>query len=178
MTEQQNRVVMEAAQIQQTLERLAREIVEETTDTQKLVLIGIHPRGALFAWRLQTIILQNFRLTVPVGTLDITLHRHDWTRLQRRPLLLATDLPFSIDDHEVILVDDVLYTGRTIKVALDALGDYGLPRRVQVAVLVDRGHRELPICAQFTGIQLDTKLSDQVNVLLAENNGLDRVIVG
>lgn len=168
---------MSAAQIQQTLERLAGEIVEKTTDSQKLVLVGIHPGGALLAWRLQTIILQNFQFMVPVGTLDITLYRDDWTRLQTRPLLRATDLPFPIDDRDVVLVDDVLYTGRTIKVALDALNDYGLPRRVQVAVLVDRGHRELPICAQYIGIQLDTAPADRVNVSLAENNGLDQVIV-
>jgi pyrimidine operon attenuation protein/uracil phosphoribosyltransferase len=177
MAEQQGRVIMSAAQIQQTLERLAREIVEKTTDSQKLVLVGIHPGGALLAWRLQTIILQNFQFMAPVGTLDITLYRDDWTRLQTRPLLQATDLPFPIDERDVVLVDDVLYTGRTIKVALDALNDYGLPRRVQVAVLVDRGHRELPICAQYIGIQLDTASADRVNVSLAENNGLDQVIV-
>lgn len=177
MAEQHSRVVMDAGEIQQTLDRLAAEIVEEAIEPQKLVLIGIHTGGVFLARRLQKIILQKFQLKTPVGTLDITLYRDDWTRLHTQPLLQATDLPFPIDDREVVLIDDVLYTGRTIRAALDALIDYGRPRRVQVAVLVDRGHRELPICGQFVGILLDTTAAEQVNVLLAESGASDQVVI-
>jgi pyrimidine operon attenuation protein/uracil phosphoribosyltransferase len=114
---------------------------------------------------------------VPVGSLDITLYRDDWTRLHTQPVVKATELPFPIDDREVVLVDDVLYTGRTIRAALDALVDYGRPKRVQVAVLVDRGHRELPICSQFVGIELRTREDEMVNVLLKEKDMSDQVVI-
>lgn len=129
------------------------------------------------AKRLQEIMAEKFLHSVPVGTLDINLYRDDWTRLHTHPIVRATDLSFPIDDREVVLVDDVLYTGRTIRAALDALVDYGRPKRVQVAVLVDRGNRELPICGQYIGVKLDTVTEEQVNVLLHEKDGLDQVII-
>ncbi len=171
------RIVMEASDIHETLERLAREIVESAIDPQKLALVGIHTGGVHIAKRMQGIISREFALLVPVGTLDITLYRDDWTRLHTQPVVRSTELSFPVDDCEVVLVDDVLYTGRTIRAALDALVDYGRPLRVQVAVLVDRGHRELPICGQFIGIELKTVLQEQVNVLLAEKDGIDRVVI-
>ncbi|MGA7875133.1 MAG: bifunctional pyr operon transcriptional regulator/uracil phosphoribosyltransferase PyrR [Desulfoferrobacter sp.] len=171
------RVILQATEIRETLQKLAAEIVEKVKNPEDLVLIGIHTGGVFLARRLQEIISKDFGFLAPVGSLDITLYRDDWTRLHTQPLLRSTDLPFPIDDREVILVDDVLYTGRTIRAALDALIDYGRPRRVQVAVLVDRGHRELPICGQFIGIQLDTALDEQVNVLLTEKSGLDQVVI-
>jgi pyrimidine operon attenuation protein / uracil phosphoribosyltransferase len=173
----QQRIVMEAAELQQTLTRIAEEIIAQTQDRQKLVLIGIHTGGVHLAKRLQTIISSRHRLSLPVGMLDITLYRDDWTRLHTQPLVRGTDLPFRIDDQEVVLVDDVLFTGRTIRAALDAVIDYGRPRRVQVAVLVDRGHRELPICGQFIGIEQHTLLDEQVNVHLVETDGYDQVVV-
>lgn len=177
MTELASRVVMEASEIQATLERLAKDIIDQVSDPQKLVLVGIHTGGVHLAKRLQDIILRQFHLTCPVGTLDITLYRDDWTRLHTQPLVRATDLPFPIDEREVVLVDDVLFTGRTIRAALDALIDYGRPKRVQVAVLVDRGHRELPICAQFVGVKLQTLAEEQVNVRLLEKEGMDQVVL-
>ena len=171
------RIIMEAEGVQQELERLAREIIDRAVDKQRLILIGIHTGGVHLARRLQRIIVQFFGLSVPVGTLDINLYRDDWTRLHTQPLVRATDLSFPIDDREVILVDDVLYTGRTIRAALDALVDYGRPKRVMVAVLVDRGHRELPICGQFIGAEINTGSDEQVNVLLSEKDGIDRVVV-
>jgi pyrimidine operon attenuation protein / uracil phosphoribosyltransferase len=172
-----SRVVLEADEIKQVLQRIAKEIVDSVTDTRKLVLIGIHTGGVYLARRLQEIIHEQFSFLTPVGTLDITLYRDDWTRLHTQPVLRSTDLAFPVDDREVVLVDDVLFTGRTIRSALDALIDYGRPRRVQVAVLVDRGHRELPICGQFVGIQLETSADEQVNVLLTEKNSSDRVVI-
>jgi pyrimidine operon attenuation protein/uracil phosphoribosyltransferase len=171
------RIVMESAEILETLTRMANDIVRQASRNHRLVLIGIHTGGVHLARRLQAVIERNHQLSLPVGTLDINLYRDDWTLLHTQPLVRSTDLPFRIDDQEVILVDDVLFTGRTIRAALDALIDYGRPRRVQVAVLVDRGHRELPICAQFIGVELDTAQAEQVNVHLEETDGYDRVTI-
>jgi len=169
-------IVMQADDIQNALEKLAEGIVERSLDRQQLALVGIHTGGVHLARRLQKVILDKYHLPVPVGTLDITLYRDDWTRLHTQPVVKATDLPFEIDDRELVLVDDVLFTGRTIRAALDALMDYGRPKTVQVAVLVDRGHRELPIFAQFIGLHLDTSIEEQVNVLFSEKDGIDQVV--
>lgn len=177
MGEYSGRTIMEAQGIQTTLERLAEEIITATKQPKKLALVGIHTGGVFLARRIESIISQKLNIAVPVGTLDITLYRDDWTRLHTQPMLKSTNLPFPIDELEVVLIDDVLYTGRTIRAALDALTDYGRPQRVQVAVLVDRDHRELPICGQFIGIAVDTRADEQVNVLLSEKDGLDRVVV-
>jgi len=171
------RVVMEADGIQAILERLSREIVGSSRELGKLALIGIHTGGVYLANRIAAIISGEHGVTVPVGTLDITLYRDDWTRLHTQPVLKGTNLPFPIDDLEIVLIDDVLFTGRTVRAALDALIDYGRPRRVQVAVLVNRDHRELPICCQFVGISPDTNSEEQVNVLLSEKDGVDRVLI-
>jgi pyrimidine operon attenuation protein/uracil phosphoribosyltransferase len=172
-----SRIAMESEEIRHTLDRLAAEIHDEASDAGKLVLVGIHTGGVFLAKRLRDLIEERYQLSLPVGTLDITLYRDDWTRLHTQPVVQATELPFPIDDREVVLVDDVLYTGRTIRAALDALVDYGRPKRVQVAVLVDRGHRELPICGQYVGVELKTLENELVNVLLTEKDGSDRVVV-
>lgn len=177
MNKLNSRAVMDAQEIQQALERLARGILDDAIEPKKLVLVGIHTGGVYLARRLHKLISEQFGLLTPVGTLDINLYRDDWTRLHTQPLVRATDLPFAVEEREVILVDDVLYTGRTIRAALDALMDYGRPKRVRVAVLVDRGHRELPICGQFIGLELETLLEEQVNVLLTEKDGLDQVSI-
>lgn len=171
------RIVMEGREIQAALERLANEIITATQDPRKLALVGIHTGGVFLARRLESIISRKLSVSVPVGSLDITLYRDDWTRLHTQPVLKGTNLPFRIDDLELVLVDDVLYTGRTIRAALDAIIDYGRPKRVQVAVLVDRDHRELPICGQFVGFALETQAEEQVNVLLSEKDGVDRIVV-
>jgi pyrimidine operon attenuation protein/uracil phosphoribosyltransferase len=168
---------MEAEGIQAAIERISREIIASTRDPGKLALVGIHTGGVFLADRIAAIISGKLGTPVPLGTLDITLYRDDWTRLHTQPVLKGTNLPFRIDELEVILIDDVLYTGRTVRAALDALIDYGRPRRVQVAVLVDRDHRELPICSQFVGISPDTSAEEQVNVLLSEKDGVDRVVI-
>ncbi len=168
---------MEAEAIQAAIERLSMEIIVSSKDPGKLALVGIHTGGVFLANRIAAIISAKLGAPVPLGTLDITLYRDDWTRLHTQPVLKGTNLPFRVDDLEVILIDDVLYTGRTVRAALDALIDYGRPRRVQVAVLVDRDHRELPICSQFVGIAPDTESEEQVNVLLSEKDGVDRVVI-
>jgi pyrimidine operon attenuation protein / uracil phosphoribosyltransferase len=170
-------IIMKAPEIRAALDRLASEIISATQEPETLALVGIHTGGVFLAKRLESIISEKLKIAVPVGTLDITLYRDDWTRLHNQPVLKGTDLPFRIDDRDVILVDDVLYTGRTIRAALDALIDYGRPRRVQVAVLVDRDHRELPICGQFIGFKVDTLAEEQVNVLLSEKDGMDQVVL-
>ncbi|MGD9506528.1 MAG: bifunctional pyr operon transcriptional regulator/uracil phosphoribosyltransferase PyrR [Syntrophobacteraceae bacterium] len=171
------RVVMEAREIRKALERFADEVIESATDRSNLAIVGIRTGGVHLANRLHEIIRSRFQLDLPAGALDITLYRDDWTRLHNQPLVRSTELPFPIEDREIVLIDDVLFTGRTIRAALDALMDYGRPRRVQVAVLVDRGHRELPICAQFVGLQMGTAQNEKVNVLLTEKDGLDQVVV-
>ncbi|MCE5333096.1 MAG: bifunctional pyr operon transcriptional regulator/uracil phosphoribosyltransferase PyrR [Desulfobacteraceae bacterium] len=171
------RIIMEGPAIRTTLERLANEIITSTMEPGKLALVGIHTGGVFLARRLENLISRKLAISVPVGTLDITLYRDDWTRLHVQPMLRGTNLPFRIDDLELVLVDDVLYTGRTIRAALDALIDYGRPRRVQLAVLVDRGHRELPISGQFIGLALQTLADEKVNVLLNETNGIDRIVI-
>ena len=177
MHELGSRVVMESQEIRRTLERLAGEIHDDAVDAGKLALVGIHTGGVFLARRIRDLIEERFGLKVPVGTLDITLYRDDWTRLHTQPVVKATELPFPIDEREVVLVDDVLYTGRTIRAALDALVDYGRPKRVQVAVLVDRGRRELPICGQFVGIEIRTLEDEMVNVLLTEKDATDQVVI-
>jgi len=167
---------MHAEAMDEALAKLADGIVESSRERDRLVLVGIQTGGVHLARRLQRAILHKYQLNVPVGSLDINLYRDDWTRLHTQPVVKATDLPFGIDDREVILVDDVLFTGRTIRAALDALIDYGRPQAVRVAVLVDRGHRELPIFAQFIGLPLETSIEEQVNVLLTEKDGIDQVV--
>lgn len=177
MQETNKRLIMGPEDMGRTLKRLASEIVEHADRPENLVLVGIHTGGVYLARRLRAILERDFQLALPMGTLDITLYRDDWTRLHHHPVVRSTNLPFSMDDKDVVLVDDVLYTGRTIRAALDALIDYGRPSRVRVATLVDRGNRELPICSQFVGIQLDTLPEEQVNVYFKEKDGEDRVIL-
>ena len=177
MGQDYGRVVMEGEGIQASLERISEEIIDSTEDPGKLALVGIHSGGVFLANRIAAIISRKLGVQVRVGTLDITLYRDDWTRLRTQPVLQGTNLAFRIDGLEMVLVDDVLSTGTTIRAALDALIDFGRPKRVQVAVLVDRDHRELPICGQFVGIALDTSADEQVRVLLSEKEGVDQVVV-
>jgi pyrimidine operon attenuation protein/uracil phosphoribosyltransferase len=171
------RIIMEAKGIQAALERLSEEIAASIVNPGKLALVGIHTGGVFLANRIASLISGKLGVQVPVGTLDITLYRDDWTRLHTQPVLKGTDLPFRVDDLDLVLIDDVLYTGRTIRAALDAVIDYGRPRRVRVAVLVDRDHRELPIFSEFVGIAVDTSADEMVNVLLSEKDGVDRVVI-
>ncbi|HOC44516.1 MAG TPA: bifunctional pyr operon transcriptional regulator/uracil phosphoribosyltransferase PyrR [Thermoanaerobaculales bacterium] len=171
--------IMDAAEIERTISRMAAEIVEN--NGKELLLVGIHTRGIPLARRLAERISATTGADVPVGRLDITLYRDDvgpWRPAHRQPLLKETVLPVPIDDLVVILVDDVLYTGRTIRAALGTLVDWGRPQAVRLAVLVDRGHRELPIAPDYVGRVLETTREEDVQVHLSEVDGDDGVWVG
>lgn len=165
--------LLEATDIARALKRMAHEITERNRGTENVVLIGIPKRGAPLAKRIAAHLEQIESTPVAVGVLDIALYRDDYAT--RRAPLQKTELPFDIEGKTVVLVDDVLFTGRTIRAALDALGDFGRPARVQLAVLVDRGHRELPIRADFVGKNIPTSREDDVQVLLSETDGEDLV---
>ena len=171
-------VAMSSADIARALTRISHEILERNGGSQNLILLGIPTRGAHLAHRIASIIESIESKAVPVGTLDITLHRDD-LRLRPPRTLMATKIPTAgIEGRDVVLIDDVFFSGRTIRAALDALGEIGRPRTVQLAVLVDRGHRELPIRADYVGKNLPTSLEQSVKVHLSEIDGIDEVIVG
>ncbi len=170
-------VVMDAEGIDRSLTRIAYEILERNKGIEDLVLIGIRTGGIYLAQRLQIKIEQIEKVCVPMGIVDITLYRDDLLTSNRKPRLGKTDIPFSLDGRKVILVDDVLFTGRTIRAAMDALIDFGRPRLIQLAVLIDRGHRELPIRADFVGKNLPSSLWEDVSVHLTEKNGVDEVVI-
>ncbi|RMG51783.1 MAG: bifunctional pyr operon transcriptional regulator/uracil phosphoribosyltransferase PyrR [Acidobacteria bacterium] len=169
--------IMDAASIKRVLSRLASEIVERNKGTDDLLLVGIHRRGVPLAKRLAERIDLLEGVTVPVGALDITLYRDDLSTIAPHPVVSKTEFPIDITDHNLILVDDVLYTGRTVRAALDHIMDYGRPRRVQLAVLVDRGHRELPIQADYVGKFVPTKDSEIIKVMVKEIDGVDEVLI-
>jgi pyrimidine operon attenuation protein/uracil phosphoribosyltransferase len=171
-------VALPSADISRALIRISHEILERNTGSHNLVLLGIPTRGAHLAHRIATIIEGIESKSVPVGTLDITLHRDD-LRLRPPRALMPTKIPNAgIEGKDVVLIDDVFFSGRTIRAALDALGEIGRPRTVQLAVLVDRGHRELPIRADYVGKNLPTSLDQSVKVHLTEIDGVDEVLVG
>ncbi|MFP3868172.1 MAG: bifunctional pyr operon transcriptional regulator/uracil phosphoribosyltransferase PyrR [Desulfobacteraceae bacterium] len=170
-------ISMNALEFDQTLERLTEEILAQQPELSRLVLVGIRTGGAFLAQRLGEKIQQRHDLKVPVGILDITLYRDDWTRISHKPQVGRTELNFSIDDQDVVLVDDVLFTGRTVRAALDALIDFGRPRRIRLAVLVDRGGRELPICPDFVGQTLTLSREQRVNVYFRELHFPDEVAI-
>lgn len=171
------KAVLGAEDMGRALKRMAHEILERNKGPAELVLLGIRTRGVPLAERLATAIAGIEPADVPAGSLDITLYRDDYAHTGPRPLG-ATRVPEGIDGKVVVLVDDVLYTGRTIRAAMDAVMDFGRPRAIQLAVLVDRGHRELPIRADFVGKNLPTAPTEEVRVHLAEVDGEDEVLVG
>jgi pyrimidine operon attenuation protein/uracil phosphoribosyltransferase len=179
MSEARNttRAVLEGPDIHRALTRIAHEIIERTKGAGSVVLLGIPTRGATLARRLGDRIAQFEGLKVPVGYLDITMYRDDLRMRPARPIGRTELPPDGIDDKTVVLVDDVLFSGRTVRAALDALGDIGRPRAVQLATLVDRGHRELPIRADYVGKNLPTAKSEQVKVYLEEIDGREAVVL-
>jgi len=168
---------MDSKGIDRALARIAHEILERNRDTKDLVLVGIHTGGVFLAQRLQKIISHIEGITIPMGMLDITFYRDDLSTGIRKPRPARTDIPFSLDGKKVILVDDVLFTGRTIRAAMDALIDFGRPQIIQLAVLIDRGHRELPIRADFVGKNVPTNFEDTVQVYLTEKDGKNEVVI-
>jgi pyrimidine operon attenuation protein/uracil phosphoribosyltransferase len=168
-------LLMSASEIQRTLVRLAHELVEKNNGVDGLALVGIRRRGVPLAQRIAKVINQIEHTQIPVGSLDITLYRDDLSTVGPKPLVQKSDLEFSVAGKNVVLVDDVLYTGRTVRAALDALFDHGRPARVQLLVLIDRGHRELPIEAAFVGRKVQTTDQQIVEVKLKEVDNLEKV---
>ncbi len=169
--------LMSASEMERTLVRLAHEILEKSGGVDHLGLVGIRRRGVPIAERLAKIIRQREKVPVPVGSLDITFYRDDLSTLGPKPVVQKSELGFAIGDKKIVLVDDVLFTGRTIRSAMDALFLHGRPRRVQLLTLIDRGHRELPIEATFVGRTVQTTMNEVIEVKLVEVDNVDRVLL-
>lgn len=171
------KTILDSAEINRILTRMAHEILERHKDLNKVALIGIQTRGVYLARRLQEEIRNIESVTLQTGELDINLYRDDWTRISHQPIVKQTEIPFDVDDMQIILVDDVLFTGRTIRAAIDALLDFGRPGWIKLAVLADRGHREFPIQPDFTGKLIETSYDETINVHLKEHDGVDKVVI-
>jgi pyrimidine operon attenuation protein/uracil phosphoribosyltransferase len=169
--------VLDAASIDRSMSRIAHEILERNKSLRGIGLVGVQTRGVPLARRLAERLGAIEGVAPPVGVLDINLYRDDLSRIADHPILRRTEIPYDLDDAIVILVDDVLFTGRTVRAALDALMDLGRPRQIQLAVLVDRGHRELPVRADFVGKNLPTAETERVDVRLTETDGEDEVVI-
>ena len=177
------KILLDAPAVERTLSRMAHELIERHADLETLALVGIHTRGVPLARRLRDLVAEQAGTRVDLGSVDITFHRDDvlvrsgGAPLHPQPVVCGTELDFPLEGKTVVLVDDVLFTGRTIRAAIDALLEYGRPARVQLAVLVDRGHRELPIRPDYVGKNVPTSMSERVRVELAETDEGDRVVL-
>lgn len=174
---QEKAKILDKNTIQRTLMRMAHEILEKNKGTQKLCLVGVRNRGVYLAHRLAACIMNIENAEIPVGVLDITLYRDDLTLLSPNPVVHKTEISFDVTDKIVVLVDDVLYTGRTVRAALDALMDLGRPTSIQLAVLIDRGHRELPVRPDFVGKNIPTSKDELVELRLSESDGIDEAVI-
>jgi pyrimidine operon attenuation protein/uracil phosphoribosyltransferase len=173
----QQHIILDAGDINRIITRISHEILEKHKGIDNLTLIGIHTRGVYLAKRIQSVIKEIEEVEIPTGDMDITLYRDDWTRISHNPVVQNTDITFSVDGKQIILVDDVLFTGRTIRAAMDSIVDFGRPDRIELAVLVDRGHREIPIQANYTGKHIETRRSETINVSLSECDDNDQVVI-
>ncbi len=171
------KIVMTAEDIRRTLTRIAHEVVERNKTVDHLILVGMHTRGVPLARRLAANIKDFNGIEIPVGALDITLYRDDLSSLNLQPIVHRTDIPANIDGKSIVLVDDVLYTGRSTRAAMDALTDLGRPQSIQLAVLIDRGHRELPIRADYVGKNMPSARHEEIRVHLKETDGIDEVAI-
>ncbi len=171
------KIVMTSEDIRRTLARITHEIIERNKSLDHLLLVGMHTRGVPLALRIAANIRNFEGVEVPVGTLDISFYRDDLASLDIKPVLHHTDIPTSVDDKSIVLVDDVLYTGRSIRAAMDAIIDLGRPKSIQLAVLIDRGHRELPIRADYVGKNLPSSRDEEIEVRLKEIDGTDEVVI-
>jgi len=177
MVAENSKVLMDSADIRRALTRMAHEIVERNQGVEKLILVGIYTRGVPLSQRLAELISEIEGVEVPVGRLDVTFYRDDLSKIGFSPIVRRTQVPFNLDDKHVVLVDDVAFTGRTVRAAMDALMDLGRPEKIQLAVLVDRGHRELPIKADFVGKNVPTARSEKVSVRLGETDEKDDAVI-
>lgn len=170
--------IMDGDGMRRAIIRIAHEIIEKNKGVEEVVLVGIRTRGVPLAERLAVAINSIEKVEIPVGMLDITMYRDDLSTLDYNPVVHGTEIDFDFTGKTVILVDDVLYTGRTIRAALDAVIDMGRPKAIQLAVLIDRGHRELPIRADYAGKNVPTARKEAIEVYLAEQDGADEVVIG
>jgi pyrimidine operon attenuation protein / uracil phosphoribosyltransferase len=171
------KTVLDGDDMRRTLVRIAHEIVEKNPERDRLAIVGIHRRGALLARRLRDLLGDLLETEVPLGELDISFYRDDLGHRTESPVVHSTELDFALDGATVVIVDDVLFTGRTVRAAIEALFDYGRPARVQLAVLADRGHRELPLRPDYVGKNLPTARTERVNVHVEELDGVDEVTI-
>jgi pyrimidine operon attenuation protein/uracil phosphoribosyltransferase len=170
--------IMSGRDIERSLARIVLQIIERNAGGEKLAVVGIHTGGVFLAERIKTLIAKQENINIPQGSLDISLYRDDWSLASQSPMVKETNIDFQVEDYTIILVDDVLFTGRTIRAALDAIMDFGRPRSIQLAVLVDRQcGRELPIQPNYAGYELLETISDHVEVLLTEKDGSDKVLL-
>ena len=169
------RTLMSPEDIQRALVRIAHEIVERNRGAKDIVLVGMQTRGVPLAKRLAATIQDLEKITIPVGSLDISLYRDDLSSLHLKPVIHRTDVPTDVTNKQIVLIDDVFYTGRSIRAAMDALIDLGRPQSIQLAVLVDRGHRELPIRADYVGKNIPTSRNEEIKVYVREEDGEDKV---
>ncbi len=171
------KTIMTAEDVRRTLARIAHEIIERNKAIEQVVLVGMHTRGVPLAKRLAANIETFEKLKIPVGDLDISLYRDDLSSLDLQPVVQRTDIPVNVDNKSIVLVDDVLYTGRSIRAAMDALIALGRPHSIQLAVLIDRGHRELPIRADYVGKSIPSSRHEEIQVRLEETDGIDEVAI-
>lgn len=169
--------LMSCDDIERSLNRIALQILEQNRKAEDLILIGIHTGGVYLAERVRRIIQNREQLALPTGSLDITLYRDDWSLASQTPIVKKTDITFTVEGKTVVLVDDVLFTGRTIRAALDAIMDFGRPLSIQLAVLIDRGGRELPIQADYVGMATTVEDNEHVHVLFEEESDCDEVVI-
>jgi pyrimidine operon attenuation protein/uracil phosphoribosyltransferase len=168
-------MILDAKNVERLLKKMTDQIIEAHKQMDRLALIGIHTRGVFLAHRIQSLIKESTGIELNTGAVDINLYRDDWTRIGAQPIVRKSDISFNIDEKKIILIDDVLFTGRTVRAAMDALMDFGRPARIELGVFIDRGHRELPIHANYIGQTVKTTLKEAINVLLEEIDDVDRV---
>jgi pyrimidine operon attenuation protein/uracil phosphoribosyltransferase len=168
---------MNRQEIDLALKRIALQILEGNPDLSDVAIVGIHTCGVYLAERIGAILQQQTGTVIPAGSLDINLYRDDWSLMTQNPVVRTTDIPFDVDNANLVLVDDVIFSGRTIRAAMDAIMDYGRPHTIRLAVLVDRGGRELPIQPDFTGMTTAVLVNERIQVLLDEHDGRDEVVI-
>lgn len=173
----ETQTIMNTRDIDRSLERISLEIIEKNHGIKELAIVGIHTGGVFLAQRIQQRIVNHEKGDLPLGNLDITLYRDDWSLISQNPIVRTTDIGFAVEDRRVVLVDDVIFTGRTIRAAMDAIMDFGRPLSIQLAVLVDRGGRELPIQPDYVGLSVNADARERVDVLLTEKDEQDEVVL-